>query len=177
MACWQARKYVIFGSAFLRPLEHVLKSQLSYLNWNGLGQVFLLIMLAERSSSEMPHLDISVSAYTENRCPKCACLWKLSILSSLCRISMLLEPSSKLEDLVVSRLRFLLNSQVRLSALSSLRVLLGLRLWSIDSDLLSQLFSMPRPGNSRFFPLKATCRISLSLGRETLLFLSEGWAP
>lgn len=95
-------------------------------------------------------------------------LWKLSTLSSLCRMSML-EPSSKLEDLVLSKLKPRLYSQVRLSMLSSLLELtLGLFLNSILSDRLSQLFRILRPGRSKLpLPLKTTCLISLSFGNET----------
>lgn len=143
----------------------------TYRYWNGLGQVFLLIFkLAAKSSSEVPHLEISVPANTEYRCPKFTFLWKLSTLSSRWRMS-ILDPSSKLDDFVLSKLRPLLYSQVKLSMLSSLLLLvLGLFLNRVLSDLLSQLFRMLRPGNSKLplFPLKATCLISLSFGKDTL---------
>lgn len=52
---------------------------------------------------------------------------------------------------------------------SLLELVLELFLNSMLSDLLSQLFRILRPGKSKLpFPLKATCRISLSFGNETL---------
>lgn len=83
----------------------------------------------------------------------------------------MLDPSSKLEDFVLSKLMPRLYSQVKLSTLSSLlELVFGLLLYSVLSDLLSQLLRILRPGISKLpLPLKATCLISLSFGSETLL--------